>query len=125
MIWSDGLFNIFGLEPNSVRPSQKVVESFVHPEDRERVFTEYDLSIKNKQSLITTCRLLFPNGEIRVVQALGQTTYDAAGNPLMNYGTLQDITCEIQKDRLLKNRTRALQMLSQCNEALVRIKDEA
>jgi PAS domain-containing protein len=71
MIWSDRLYRIFGLEPDSVRPSQKIVESLVHPEDRERVFAEYNIAIKEKQALKTSCRLLFPNGEIRIVQALG------------------------------------------------------
>ncbi|MEA5078623.1 MAG: PAS domain S-box protein [Anaerolineaceae bacterium] len=124
MIWSDGLYKLFGLEPNSVQPSQKIVKSMVHPEDRVRVFSEYNLAIKNKQFLKTSCRLQLPNGETHLVQALGQTTYDVDGNPLVNYGTLQDLTDEIQKDNQLKRRTRGLFMLSQCNKALIRLKDE-
>ncbi|MPM13800.1 hypothetical protein SDC9_60159 [bioreactor metagenome] len=124
MNWSEDLFAIFGIKPNSVTPSKAIVESILHPEDRDRAFQEYSRSILEKRAFKLDCRLLLPNGEIRLIKAQGQTTYDQMGNPLTNFGTLQDVTDQSEKDIVLQRRTRALLMLSHCNEALIKNKDE-
>jgi len=69
-------------------------ESFivVHPEDRERVFYEYNQSVKNRAKYNITHRLLLRDGSIRYVNQICKTYYDEAGAPTRSVGVVRDIT---------------------------------
>lgn len=91
-IWSEGFYNIIGLEPGERDTSYESMLEMIHPDDRE----EFDTAFKNALetgSLNVRYRLIKPStGEVGYYHELAQTTYDEEGNPEFISGTIQDMT---------------------------------
>lgn len=90
--WSDEMFKIFGEEKNSFVPSYEAFLEHVHPEDRQRVTAVVDSAREVQGTLDYECRIVRPDGTVRVVHALGDTAtgVDSCITKLM--GTCQDVT---------------------------------
>jgi PAS domain S-box-containing protein len=90
--WSDELYRIYGLEPQSEALSYEDYLNFIHPDDKERVIGQVNRAIEKKESWDYTHKLVRRNGEIRIVYATGEVLADEKGMPFMLIGTAQDIT---------------------------------
>lgn len=91
-IWSEGFYNIIGLEPGERDNSYQSLLEMIHPDDRD----EFDTTFKNALetgTLDIRFRLVKPStGEVGYYHELGQTTYDENGDPEIISGTIQDMT---------------------------------
>lgn len=97
--WSDELFRIFGQEPQeNVREH---FQSWVHPDDRERLREADREYVKNQTRMDIEFRILRPDGEERILHAWGEVVCDEDGNPIKNVGTAQDITERRQAEQAL------------------------
>jgi PAS domain S-box-containing protein len=92
IVWSDELYRIFGLDPQSFGATHESFMERVHPEDRERVERVIALAITERTAFEYECRILRADGEVRVIQARGETIMDAGGQPIRLAGTAQDVT---------------------------------
>jgi PAS domain S-box-containing protein len=90
--WSDELYRIYGLEPQSQTLSYEVYISFIHPDDREKVRSQVQAAMERSESWEFTHKLIRKNGDVRIVYATGEVLTDESGNPIMMIGTAQDIT---------------------------------
>ena len=91
VIWSDELYNIFGLQPGEIDPAKDAM-SFVSSEDRDIVLKTIYSAIQNKESYSFYYRILRRNGEERIIHSSGYIVSDDDGNPIKMFGTSQDIT---------------------------------
>ena len=64
----------------------------IHPEDRDRIMALVLNCISECIPYKAEYRLLFPDGEMRWIEAQGEVTYDAKDRPLRFFGTSIDIT---------------------------------
>jgi PAS domain S-box-containing protein len=76
----------------------------VHPEDRQLVSRALDNGLRDNQPYDVEYRIFQPNGEMRIVHALGVVTRDASGRPQRMLGTIQDITYRKQMEQALASR---------------------
>lgn len=90
--WSDELYRIYGLEPQSKKLSYEDYLSFVHPADKEKVVAQVQQAMQSKQSWNFIHRILQDNGEVRILQATGEVLTDETGEAYMMHGSAQDIT---------------------------------
>jgi PAS domain S-box-containing protein len=90
--WSDELYRIYGLEPQSQTLTYEEYVSFIHPDDKEKVTWQVQEAREKKESWEYTHRLVRKNGEVRIVYATGEVLADEKGQPNMMIGTAQDIT---------------------------------
>jgi PAS domain S-box-containing protein len=97
IIWSAGLFRIYGLEPNpeSVATYQEYVAR-VHPEDRQRTQEIVAQSGRTGEPFLHVHRVVWPSGEVRTVLGRGEVIHDTDGRPLRMVGTAQDISERLQ-----------------------------
>ncbi len=89
---SSGYQGLFG--HGDVRENQ-TLEDFlqsVHPEDRQRVAGEVQLTRSQGGHFTTEFRVLWPNGQTRWLMVAGQVITDALGQPLRMVGICSDIT---------------------------------
>lgn len=99
--WSDEIFRIFGYTPGSIRPSQKIFEQALHPEDRP-IVTAYYQEIKTHGGTIDLeYRILRPEGQIRYVHELGEARIVPETRQLTIHGTVQDITERVRTEQML------------------------
>lgn len=90
--WSDELYRIYGLEPQSQTLSYEDYLTYVHPDDKEKVRTQVQTAMEKNESWVFTHRLIRKNGEERIVYATGEVLVDDKGAPVMLVGTAQDVT---------------------------------
>ena len=92
LIWSDEVYRIYGLEPDSIRPSIETFLDTVHPDDREDIMQKMQLGIDEHSEYGSEHRCIRPDGTERIVYSLGQASYDENDKPLYMFGIALDIT---------------------------------
>lgn len=90
--WSEEIFRIFEIDPESFGASYEAYLDTIHPEDREFVDLAYTESLRTHQPYSIDHRLLLPDGRIKYVHEQCETYYDEDGNPMRSLGIVQDIT---------------------------------
>jgi PAS domain S-box-containing protein len=89
--WSDEMYRIHGLQPQSEVITIEKVFEFVHAEDRELVEKKALQIRKTGGNDVIAHRIIRTDGEIRHVLRRFQTFTDEAGRVIL-HGTVQDIT---------------------------------
>jgi PAS domain S-box-containing protein len=88
--WSDEAYRIFGVTRENWIPTTENFLAMIHPEDRAKVAATLDLSGQAVAPI--ECRIIRPDGSIRVLYRDNEIIRDEAGDPLYLAGTIQDIT---------------------------------
>ncbi|MFC1673743.1 ATP-binding protein [Pseudomonadota bacterium] len=104
--WSDYIYTIFGLDPETISPNFDSFTAAIHPDDRERMNEEVGKALADPSlNYEAEHRVVHPNGDTVYVMEKGEVIRDDAGKPLRMLGTAQDITSqkliqiELQKAR--------------------------
>lgn len=112
--WSAEQYRIFGLDPETARPTHQTFLAAVHPEDRERLEQALQQALGKERRFQVECRIVQPGGAVRHVICLGEVCQEENGRPLRMVGTVLDIT----------ERKRAEEELEQKADELARINSE-
>jgi PAS domain S-box-containing protein len=102
VVWSDELYNIYGLKPHQLQASYDGFLECVHPEDREKVTHIIENAFRHPSPFRFDHRIVRPNGEIRTLYARGEVFADENGNPVRMLGTGQDVTERREMERSLQ-----------------------
>ena len=89
--WTDQLYKIYGLEPQSEKITLERFYQFIHPDDRAQVDTSIEAFYKNGLADYTF-RIVTTSGEIKILRSIAQLQNDDKGRPVIVIGTEQDIT---------------------------------
>jgi len=115
--WSDEIYNIFKIDKDKFKPSYESFLDAIHPDDKEMVSKAYSKSLEDKKPYSIIHRLLMKDGTTKWVEEKCETTFDKDGNPLISYGTVQDITKEyilrqnqLTQEKLILEQTKNAQM---------------
>ncbi len=73
----------------------------LHPEDRERVFAEWQQSVENKIPFQCECRFQRPDGKITWLLTLAEAELDTGGQVVGYIGTITDITERRRAEQVL------------------------
>ena len=102
LIWDQRMFDLYGLAYREGPVDYKEWESFIHPEDLERVQTESDLVIDTQQDLDIVFRIQRVDGEIRYINANARTAFNSQGQASYLFGTNIDVTERYVTESILK-----------------------
>lgn len=90
--WSDEMYRVYGLEPQSQEVTYETYLSHIHPEDRP-------IREKQVQQVFETgapedhhYRIIMADGSVRILHTKSELEYDKQGKPLRMTGTCQDVT---------------------------------
>ena len=92
LTWSNELFQLFGLDPARATASFATWRQVVHPEDLATAEQRIEDAVRDHVSLFNDYRIVLPGGTQRWIEALGDTTYDAAGTPHRMSGICINVT---------------------------------
>ena len=120
-VWSDEMYRIYGLEPQSEEMTLDRYISLIHPAYRENRITEIRHSLKTQDAPNYTLRIVTPTGEEKVLKGRGWVQTNAKGESIKLHGTCQDITREYELNRELVTLN---ETLSQKNFELQQINKE-
>jgi PAS domain S-box-containing protein len=99
-IWSDGLYGIFGMEPNDIVPTMDQRLSVVHPDDLEYVLSSIQEAVDDKGDFDFEFRSSQPS--MRIIHAQGTVIKNHLGEPVKLYGVAHDITSQKQAEEKLR-----------------------
>ena len=111
LTWSEGIYRLFGLDPQQFEASYEAFLSVVHPEDREWVDAAYTQSVETGEPYDIVHRLLLKDGTVRYVREICRTEYDSAGAPLRSVGTVQDVTRVKRQEKEIEESERRFRLL--------------
>lgn len=110
--WSNGVYELFEINPAEFGASYEAFLNAVHPDDRESVNQAYTESVKTGTPYEITHRLRMVDGRIKWVNEICRTEYDPKGHPLKSFGIVQDITdlkqAEEEREKLIEELQQAL-----------------
>ncbi|MBH0195605.1 MAG: PAS domain S-box protein, partial [Nitrospira sp.] len=123
LTWSDEIYRIFEIDPESFGASYEAFLQLVHPDDRSLVNRAYAESITARTPYNITHRLLMPDGRIKFVREQCETQYGRDGLPLRSSGTVQDITKQKEAEEALAHNHALLTAIMDASIDLIYIKD--
>ncbi|HDZ08274.1 putative bifunctional diguanylate cyclase/phosphodiesterase [Pseudohongiella sp.] len=91
LYWSEEIFAIYALDPNTVEPNYETFVSLIYEDDKELVDTSYRESVKTGEEYNIRYRVI-TGDSYKWIEARGITYYDVEGNPERSIGTAQDIS---------------------------------
>ncbi len=97
--WSDQMYRIYGREPEAFPGTIETFLSYVHPEDRAKVRATAERAVREGQSFRMRERIVRPDGEVRVLDSVGESLRDPAGRIVGLSGVCRDITEEHESER--------------------------
>ncbi len=100
--WSDEIYRIYGLQPQRGPVDIAMIGDMIHPDDRGQVFRAAEEAIQRGTHTSAEHRIIRPDGEVRIVHALGNVKRDASGLAYEMFGTAQDITDRKRADEALQ-----------------------
>lgn len=99
--WSDEVFRIFGVTPQSFSATYEAFISRVHPDDRQMVKDAVDAALNDKKPYSINHRIILPNNKTRYVHEAADVIYGLTGAPERMFGTVQDVTDQVEAERKL------------------------
>ena len=115
--WDDLMYELYGLDPAEFAGTYEAWQKRIHPEDLSAAASEVEAAIAGGRDFHSEFKVLWPNDQVRVLEAHGIVLRDAKGFAQRMIGTNWDITA----------RKQAEMQLQQTNEELIRatrLKDE-
>jgi PAS domain S-box-containing protein len=101
--WSDELYRLHGLAPQSLEVTFESFLERVHPEEREAVARILERAKADSRPFAVDYRTTLPDGGIRWLHGRARVITDARGAPVRMVGTAQDITDRKRLDDLRDN----------------------
>jgi len=89
--WTDQLYRIYGLEPQSEELTMDRFLSFVHPEDQGTIAKGIE-ELQTKDLVDYTFRIITAGGDVKILRSVSQVQRDKEGKPVFVVGTERDIT---------------------------------
>ncbi|MDP3148252.1 MAG: PAS domain S-box protein, partial [Ignavibacteria bacterium] len=90
--WSDEMYRIYGVSPETFIPTTESLVNLIYPEDRPLMQRWLADSIEGKSPTSLEFRVILPDGSVHLIKGTGDLIYDSDGKPLYMAGTVQDIT---------------------------------
>jgi PAS domain S-box-containing protein len=122
---SPSFTTLTGLDVADIHAHPDLVADLVHPEDRERVQTDYLDVVNSGRPAHSEHRIVRADGQIRWIRAFATQVHDMVGPPNRIVTTTQDITEQVETARALQRAEEAARLANDSkNEFLSRMSHE-
>lgn len=101
--WSDEMYRLYGLAPQSEEITFDRFVSLIHPDDREKRVKDIEESIATGQTSDYKIRVITPAGDIKVLKGNSKVVVSKSGTATRMLGTCQDITAEHNLQKKLED----------------------
>jgi PAS domain S-box-containing protein len=107
--WSDELYRIYGLDPQSFGATFDAFVAQVHPDDQALVVDTIQQAIAAGGPFQMQERIVRPSGEVRYLSSWGEVVRDAQGRPVRLLGICQDVTTQRQQEEEVRRLNETLE----------------
>lgn len=103
LTWSDEVFEMFGVDPDTFDGTSETFYRVVHPNDRDRVREETEQAWQHLDRYDTTHRIVRPDGQTRMVRESASVVRGPDGQAQRLSGAVQDITEQVDLEFKLRH----------------------
>jgi PAS domain S-box-containing protein len=104
LYWSEGLYRIWGFDPQQPIPEREIWRQRVHPDDRNRIYEELQDALREKRDYTIEHRIVLADGTLKHLRSIGHPSFTATGELVEVVGTTIDVTerkrAEEERERL-------------------------
>jgi PAS domain S-box-containing protein len=115
--WSDELYRIYGLAPQSMPMSYGSFLELVHPDDRAAIEEVVQRCYLEGEPYVENHRVVLPDGRLRWHQGRGRVVM-SGGRPVRMFGTGQDVTDRVFGEQALRQSLEEARRLAAENAGL-------
>ncbi|MBE9550741.1 MAG: PAS domain S-box protein, partial [Proteobacteria bacterium] len=114
-ILSDGMRLLYGTEGKGLTNFKDIVETLIHPDDREEVYKAAEGVVDEGSGKTLTYRVIRPDGEVRWMNATipEVRSFGKDGKPEIMVGAVQDITERKQDEQQLREHEEQWKLFSE------------
>ena len=106
--FSDNLYSMLGVTPQSFDATIANFMSFVHPEDADNLNAQVALMVENENLPFVNYRIIQPSGEIKHFKGYAKVIINTLGDRIL-LGTIADVSEEVESYRLVEERNLELE----------------
>ncbi len=92
LIWSEGMFRLWGLDPNLGTPEFAEHQKYIHKDDFRLFDNAVREAVEQGKPFELELRICRPDGEERTIITTSDSKFDSSGQVIGLFGTNQDIT---------------------------------
>jgi len=119
-IWSDELYRLHGLPPQSAEIDHASFLELVHPDDRHAVMSLNVRALRDHRAFESYFRVVWPDRTVRWLHRRGTVVVDESGRPVRMIGTAQDVTAtKLAEEALRRSEEKTQTLLSSITDAIV------
>jgi PAS domain S-box-containing protein len=107
LFWSKEHSRIFGLDPETVKPTYEIFFQMVHPDDRSIVRLKFERAVSERADFDGEFRIVRPDGTVRQIHSISHPVF-REGDLTEYIGTIIDVT---EQNRAEEERTQLLRRL--------------
>jgi PAS domain S-box-containing protein len=123
--WSDELHRIYGLRPGEFGGTVDAFLSFLHPDDRDRVWANIARALDTLAPFVFEERIVRPDGEVRVLLSKGRVLAGSDRSPVALVGVCHDVTERARIERALGASERRMRAIMNNSPSIISVKDLA
>jgi PAS domain S-box-containing protein len=121
LLWSDLVYDIYGVDPRTHVPNLDSGLEVYHPEDRDMVAAQLLRAIASKETCSFQARMIRADGETRVVQSKAGCELDEHGEVVALIGLFQDVTDQFRNlENLTASEARYRLLAENTSDVIVR-----
>src|SRR6476659_3543592 len=113
--WSEECYRIWGFDPAQGLPNRGNVWRRIHPDDRERIYREYQEALLQKRDYKVDYRIVLPDGTVKYLEGIGHHLFSADGEFVQVVGTNVDVTERKRAEQALREREAKIRRLVDAN----------
>jgi PAS domain S-box-containing protein len=117
--WSDEVYSIYELDPETFTPVQSEIIKYFHPDDRKLVDSENEIYQKGDTFKLFEHRIITDSGKTKWLIERFKIIFDKNQAPVKIEGTIQDITDIKEKEQLLKISNERFEMAMKATSELI------
>ena len=106
--WSNGIFEILGIEPQIITKSLDIFQKYIHEEDFEYVASEINLVLKHKQPYRIEFSITNEKGIFKRIYAENFIKFNDQGDVIEYCGILKDVTENFRFKKALEQKIEQL-----------------
>jgi len=99
--WSDELYRVYGVSPDTFVPNAESFLNLIHPDDRPVMQRWLEACAAGEKPGDLEFRTILPDGGVRFIAGRGELERDAENRPIHIAGTAQDITARKHAEQAL------------------------
>lgn len=121
--WSPALERLYGLAPGEFEGTVDAFVSFLHPDDRDRVWAHVDRAVRTLEPFMWEERIVRPDGEVRVLLSQGRPIAGPDGGAAELVGICHDVTERAEAERALGRSERRMRAIIDNSPSIIAVKD--